>query len=144
MAATVRVMNIVCVWNLCFTKSYCWFSSHLQTSSVKSCSTAQGDLGISHRKQVCFLKKEYIKSSDQRFFYHVELGYSGKNTSSTCKVQPWWWCGADTEQFWVKILHHNRQLCNPLWSQIAWWFIRHRRQRYRSTLIVPSCKPLWR
>ena len=77
-------------------------------------------------------------------FWSCRVGILWKNTSSTCKVQPWWWCGADTEQFWVKILHHNRQLCNPLWSQIAWWFIRHRRQRYRPTLIVPSCKPLRR
>ena len=40
--------------------------------------------------------------------------------SSTCRVQPWRWCGADREQFWVKILYQNCQHCNSIMSEINW------------------------
>ena len=40
--------------------------------------------------------------------------------SSTCRVQPWRWCGADREQFWVKILFQNCQHCNSVMSEINW------------------------
>ena len=40
--------------------------------------------------------------------------------SSTCRVQPWRWCGADREQFWVQILFQNCQHCNSIMSEINW------------------------